>query len=163
MSDYFKQSVDQHRNTQGKFLIGSKSPLQTRDDLSIAYTPGVAVLSDGSSVLGLGNIGPEAALSVMEGKAHAAGAAVVGTGRSDFPNQVNNVLVFPGLFRGALDVQARSITDHMKMAAVDALASSVKTLTANCILPNPLDKSVAPKIAQAVAQAAIEDGVAQTS
>lgn len=395
MADYFKQSVEQHRKIQGKFSIQSKFPLQSSDDLSIAYTPGVAavceaihentseaypltmkgnsvvVLSDGSSVLGLGNIGAEAALPVMEGKAilfkefanidavplvvntqspeeliavakavaptfgginledigapncfivedalqdlgipvfhddqhgtaivaraaienackvtgkqvheltivingagaagsaiakilrcfgdaakyctpvkellmcdtkgiispdredlnsfkqgllaytnrgkrsgdlrdaiqgadvfvgvsrgnllteddvrsmapdpiilamanpipeimpdvaRAAGAAVVGTGRSDFPNQVNNVLVFPGLFRGALDVRARSITDHMKMAAVEALVNSVKELSAECILPNPLDKSVAPKIAQAVAQAAIEDGVAQ--
>ena len=396
MSDYFKQSVDKHRSTQGKYSICSKFPLLTRDDLSIAYTPGVAavceaihadvreaypltmkgnsvvVLSDGSSVLGLGNIGPEAALPVMEGKAilfkefanidavplvvntaspeeiiavaraiaptfgginledigapncfivedalqdlgipvfhddqhgtaivaraaienackvtgkhiheltivingagaagsaiakilrcvgdateyctpvkellmcdtkgiispdrtdlnsfkqgllgytnrgkrsgdlrdalkgadvfigvsrgnllteddvrtmapdpiilamanpipeimpdkaHAAGAAVVGTGRSDFPNQVNNVLVFPGLFRGALNVQATCITDHMKMAAVNALVASVGEPTADRILPDPLDKSVAPKIAYAVAQAAIEDGVAQS-
>jgi malate dehydrogenase (oxaloacetate-decarboxylating) len=395
MTDYFQRSVDQHRKTRGKFAICSRVPLETRDDLSIAYTPGVAavceaihkditqaypltmkgnsvaVLSDGSSVLGLGNIGAEAALPVMEGKAilfkefadidavplvvntnspeeliafakavaptfgginledigapncfiveealqdlgipvfhddqhgtaivaraaienackvtgkkiqdltivingsgaagsaiakilrcfghaasyctpvkellmcdtkgivshdrddlnsfkqgllaytnrgkrsgdlrdalkgadvfigvsrgnllteddvrsmapdpiilamanptpeimpdlaHAAGAAVVGTGRSDFPNQVNNVLVFPGIFRGALSVRARQITDHMKMAAVNALAASVKELSADCILPDPLDKSVAPKIAQAVAQAAIDDGVAQ--
>ena len=395
MTDYFQRSVDQHRKTRGKFAICSRVPLATRDDLSIAYTPGVAavcetiqkditqaypltmkgnsvaVLSDGSSVLGLGNIGAEAALPVMEGKAilfkefadidavplvvntnspeeliafakavaptfgginledigapncfiveealqdlgipvfhddqhgtaivaraaienackvtgkkiqdltivingagaagsaiakilrcfghaasyctpvkellmcdtkgivsperadlnsfkqgllaytnrgkrsgdlrdalkgadvfigvsrgnllteddvrsmapdpiilamanpipeimpdlaHAAGAAVVGTGRSDFPNQVNNVLVFPGIFRGALSVRARQITDHMKMAAVNALAASVKELSADCILPDPLDKSVAPKIAQAVAQAAIDDGVAQ--
>ena len=374
MIDYFAQSLKNHAEPRGKFTIQSKFPLNSADDLSIAYTPGVAavceaiherveraypltmkgnsvaVLSDGSSVLGLGNIGPEAALPVMEGKAilfkefadidaipivvntssaeeliavaraiaptfgginledvgapmcfeveralqslsipvfhddqhgtaivaraaienacrisgkrmdeltvvingagaagtaiakmlrcvghdadhctpvkemeilqfsnHAnrtgtvhealegadvfvgvsrgdlldeddirrmaddpiilamanpipeimpdralaGGALVVGTGRSDFPNQVNNVRVFPGIFRGALDAGATSITERMKMAAVEALAHSVEDVLRDKILPNPLDKSVAPRIAAAVAEAAVADGVAR--
>lgn len=87
-----------------------------------------------------------------------AGAKVVGTGRSDYPNQVNNVLAFPGIFRGALDAGATRITYAMKLAAAHALADSVGEPTIERILPNPLDKSVAPKVAKAV-QEAWEKGV----
>jgi malate dehydrogenase (oxaloacetate-decarboxylating) len=90
----------------------------------------------------------------------AAGAAVVGTGRSDFPNQINNVLAFPGIFRGALDVRARRINKAMKIAAAHALSGCVAEPTADMILPSPLDKSVVPIIAKAVSKAAIESGVA---
>lgn len=83
-----------------------------------------------------------------------AGAAVVATGRSDFPNQVNNVLAFPGIFRGALDARAPRITQEMKLAAVHALASMVKTPTKDKILPDPLDRKVAQAIAAAVKKAA---------
>lgn len=83
----------------------------------------------------------------------AAGAAVVGTGRSDFPNQVNNVLAFPGIFRGALDVGATRITEKMKIAAAYALADAVKNPTKDDIIPSPLDRTVAPLIANAVAEA----------
>jgi malate dehydrogenase (oxaloacetate-decarboxylating) len=82
-----------------------------------------------------------------------AGAAIVGTGRSDYPNQVNNVLAFPGIFRGALDVRAPRITYGMKLAAAQALADSVENPTRELILPNALDRSVGPRVAKAVAKA----------
>jgi malate dehydrogenase (oxaloacetate-decarboxylating) len=93
---------------------------------------------------------------IMPDAAKAAGAAVVGTGRSDFPNQINNVLAFPGIFRGALDVRASDITDEMKLAAAKAIADIVTEteLSADYIIPSPLDRRVAPAVAQAVAQAA---------
>ncbi|MBU2670823.1 NADP-dependent malic enzyme [Actinoplanes bogorensis] len=89
-------------------------------------------------------------------------AAIVATGRSDFPNQINNVLAFPGIFRGALDVRATTITDRMKVAAADAIAGVVSDdLTADAIVPSPLDPRVAPAVAAAVAAAAHADGVAR--
>ncbi|GHT10888.1 malate dehydrogenase [Planctomycetales bacterium] len=93
---------------------------------------------------------------IMPDVAKAAGAAVVGTGRSDFPNQINNVLAFPGIFRGALDVRASDITDEMKLAAAKAIADMVTDaeLSADYIIPSPLDRRVAPAVAHAVAQAA---------
>jgi len=100
-------------------------------------------------IFGMANPKPE----IMPDIAKAAGAAVVGTGRSDFPNQVNNVLAFPGIFRGALDVGATQITEAMKIAAALALADSVKEPSADNILPSPLDRSVAPLVAKAVAEA----------
>lgn len=86
-------------------------------------------------------------------------AAVVATGRSDFPNQINNVLAFPGIFRGALNSKAARITDAMKLAAANAIADSVTSPTADMIVPSPLDKGVAPAVAAAVAKAAKKDGV----
>ena len=92
-----------------------------------------------------------------------AGAAVVGTGRSDHPNQINNVLVFPGLFRGALDVRARDINQAMKLAASHALADLVspEELNREYVLPAPFDPRVGPAVARAVAQAARDSGVAR--
>ena len=92
-----------------------------------------------------------------------AGAAVVGTGRSDHPNQINNVLVFPGLFRGALDVRARDINQEMKLAASRALADLVspEELNSEYVLPAPFDPRVGPAVAKAVAQAARDSGVAR--
>jgi len=87
-----------------------------------------------------------------------AGAAVVGTGRSDFPNQINNVLAFPGIFRGALDARATRITDEMKIAAAHAIANSVKKPQRDQIMPNILDKSVTKAVAKAVEEAAIKCG-----
>ena len=100
---------------------------------------------------------------IMPEEALAAGAAVVGTGRSDFPNQINNVLVFPGLFRGALDVRASDITDGMKTAASFALASLVSNteLNAEYILPKAFDPRVGEAVARAVGEAARADGVAR--
>lgn len=100
---------------------------------------------------------------IMPELAKAAGAAVLGTGRSDFPNQINNVLAFPGIFRGALDVRATDINDEMKVAAVYAIAGLVsdEELSAEYIIPNPFDKRVAESVAKAVAQAAIKTGVAR--
>lgn len=100
---------------------------------------------------------------IMPQLAREAGAAVVGTGRSDFPNQINNVLAFPGIFRGALDVRARDINDAMKIAAARAIADYVKAdeLSADYIIPSALDRGVTAAVAKAVAQAARESGVAR--
>ncbi|MDP3920698.1 MAG: NADP-dependent malic enzyme [Candidatus Omnitrophota bacterium] len=110
-------------------------------------------------VFAMANPEPE----IMPDEARQAGAAVVGTGRSDFPNQVNNVLVFPGIFRGALDAGSRTITDAMKLAAAHALADCVEQPDSDHILPDPLDRSVAPKVARAVSDAAEADTPNQTS
>lgn len=100
---------------------------------------------------------------IMPELAKKAGAAVVGTGRSDFPNQINNVLAFPGIFRGALDVRASDINDEMKVAAAYAIAGLVQEeeLTPEYIIPNPFDKRAAKAVAEAVAKAARETGVAR--
>lgn len=100
---------------------------------------------------------------IMPDLAKEAGAAVVGTGRSDFPNQINNVLAFPGIFRGALDVRASEINDEMKIAAAQAIASFVTDdlLSADYIIPSALDKNVATAVAEAVAKVAKETGVAR--
>ncbi|MBR5760626.1 MAG: NAD-dependent malic enzyme, partial [Lachnospiraceae bacterium] len=94
-------------------------------------------------------------------EAKAAGAAVVGTGRSDFPNQINNVLAFPGIFRGALDVRARDINDEMKVAAAYAIASLVSEdeLNPEYIIPNAFDERVGKTVAEAVKAAAVKTGV----
>ncbi|MFU0799204.1 MAG: NAD-dependent malic enzyme [Xylanivirga thermophila] len=96
-------------------------------------------------------------------EAKAGGARVIGTGRSDFPNQINNVLVFPGMFRGALDVRAKEINDEMKIAAAKAIAGIVKDdeLNEEYILPNAIDKRISQKVAEAVAKAARDSGVAR--
>ncbi|OGW67632.1 MAG: hypothetical protein A3H49_02760 [Nitrospirae bacterium RIFCSPLOWO2_02_FULL_62_14] len=88
---------------------------------------------------------------------------IFATGRSDYPNQINNALAFPGIFRGALDVQAREINDVMKMAAARAIAGIIQsdTLTEDCIIPSVFDKQVVPRVAAAVAQTARETGVAR--
>ncbi len=97
-------------------------------------------------------------------EAKAAGARVVGTGRSDYPNQINNVLAFPGIFRGALDVRAKEINDEMKVAAAKALAALIPDgeLSEENIIPSAFDKRVVPAVAAAVAQAARDTGVART-
>jgi len=102
-------------------------------------------------ILALANPDPE----IWPDEAYEAGAGVVGTGRSDLPNQVNNVLAFPGIFRGALDIRAKRITPRMKCAAAYAIARSINTddLSKDNLIPNTLDKSVAWKVAQAVKSA----------
>lgn len=110
-------------------------------------------------ILAMANPTPE----IMPDLAKRAGARVVCTGRSDFPNQVNNLLAFPGIFRGALDVRATDINEDMKVAAAYAIASLVtdEDLTEDHVITDPFDTRVAPKVASAVAKAAIETGVAQ--
>ena len=110
-------------------------------------------------VFALANPVPE----IMPNEARAAGAAVCASGRSDFPNQINNVLVFPGVFRGALDVRARDISDGMMVAATHAIAGMVgeDELRADYILPSALDKRVVPVVAAAVAEAARSEGLAR--
>ena len=285
------------RPTAGKISTMPTKPCVTQQDLALAYTPGVAapclqirdnppdvykytvkgnyvaVVSDGTAVLGLGGIGPEAGLPVMEGKcvlfkrfadidavplclgkvlgadgrtdvdrlvaavetlepsfgginlediaapacfrveqelkrrmgipvfhddqhgtaiiSLAAGAAVVGTGRTDFPNQINNVLGFPGIFRGALDCRARDITTGMQMAAARALAQLAQLpvagrvrevleraypgdaaagvfdgenpLKTSYVIPKPFDPRVVPHVARCVVASAMEEGVAQVA
>ncbi|MBQ6022234.1 MAG: NAD-dependent malic enzyme, partial [Clostridia bacterium] len=110
-------------------------------------------------VLPMANPTPE----IMPDEAKAAGAAIVGTGRSDFPNQINNVLCFPALFRGALDVRASDITENMKIAAAYAIAGLVPDdkLNAEFIMPEAFDPRIRETVAKAVAEAAIKDGVAR--
>ncbi len=119
----------------------------------------VRTMADRPILFAMANPTPE----IMPDTAKAAGAAVVGTGRSDFPNQVNNVLCFPGIFRGALDVRASQITEGMKIAAAHAIAELVSDaeLSADYILPQAFDPRVRDAVAQAVARAARADGTAR--
>jgi malate dehydrogenase (oxaloacetate-decarboxylating) len=107
----------------------------------------VAGMNKDAIVFAMANPTPE----IMPDAAKAGGAAIVGTGRSDFPNQINNVLAFPGVFRGVLDSRAKEITEKMKIAAAQAIANYI-TPTADCILPSPLDKNVATAVAKGVSQ-----------
>ena len=109
----------------------------------------VASMAKDSIVFAMANPIPE----IMPDLASAAGARVVGTGRSDFPNQINNSLVFPGVFRGALDARATRITTKMKLSAAQALAAMIQEPTAECVIPWSLDKEVAKVVARAVAEA----------
>ena len=121
---------------------------------------GIRSMAEDAIVFAMANPAPEVAPEELEGL-----VAVVGTGRSDYPNQINNVLAFPGLFRGALDVRATTVTEGMKVAAALALADVVPLdhLEADYILPSVLDRGVAPAIAAAVSRAAIAEGVARDS
>jgi malate dehydrogenase (oxaloacetate-decarboxylating) len=125
-----------------------------------AFTPEIVKsMAKDSVVFGLANPVPE----IMYADAKAAGVRVAGTGRSDSPNQVNNVNVFPGVFRGAIDVRAREINEAMKVAATLAIANIIdeKDLREDYVVPEAFDKRVAPAVAAAVAKAAIETGVAR--
>ena len=123
------------------FIGVSKGGLLDRNDIS--------TMADDAIVLAMANPEPE----IMPDEAKAGGAKIVGTGRSDFPNQVNNLLAFPGIFRGALDAQASCITEPMKIAAAHALAEMISEPTVDRILPDPLDRRVGPCVASAVSAA----------
>ncbi len=116
-------------------------------------------MADDPIVFAMANPDPE----ILPEAAKKAGVRVIGTGRSDYPNQVNNVLAFPGIFRGALDVWATRINEKMKIAAVEAIASLIKPeeLNEDYIIPAPFDNRVAPNVAKYVAKAAMESGVAR--
>ncbi len=116
-------------------------------------------MNENPIIFAMANPNPE----IMPEEAKAAGAKVIGTGRSDCPNQVNNVLAFPGIFRGALDVRAKEINEEMKVAAVYAIANliSFDELKEDYVIPGPFDPRVAPAVAAAVAKAAMETGVAR--
>ena len=133
------------------FIGVSKANLLTEDM--------VKMMNKDAIILAMANPNPE----ILPDKAKAAGARVVATGRSDFPNQVNNLLAFPGIFRGALDVRATDINEQMKIAAAYAIASLISDseLNEEYVITNPFDERVAPTVAAAVAKAAIESGVAQ--
>ncbi|MGI6109994.1 MAG: NAD(P)-dependent malic enzyme [Eubacteriaceae bacterium] len=119
----------------------------------------VSTMAEDSIVFAMANPTPE----IMPDEAKKGGARVVATGRSDFPNQINNVLVFPGIFRGALDSRAADITEEMKIAAVYAIADIItdNELAEDYIIPGAFDKRVAARVAQAVADKAVETGVSQ--
>ena len=131
-------------------FVGVSSPGVVSEEM-------VASMNKGAIVMPMANPTPE----IMPELAYKAGAAVVGTGRSDYPNQINNVLAFPGIFRGALDCRAKDINEEMKVAAATAIAGLINQdeLTKDYIIPSPFDKRVAPAVAEAVKQAAIKTGV----
>ena len=133
-------------------FIGVSAPRLVTGDM-------VKSMNKNAILLPMANPVPE----IMPDEALAAGAAVVGSGRSDFPNQINNVLAFPGIFRGALDVRASQINEEMKVAAAHAIAALVDEdrLCASYIIPDALDKRVVPAVAEAVSKAARQSGVAR--
>jgi len=150
-----KQALLDYTNSQGH--TGSVHEVLEGADVFIGVSKGglldgddIKRMAKDPIILAMANPEPE----IMPDVALAAGAAIVGTGRSDFPNQVNNVLAFPGIFRGALDAGAVAINGAMKIAAAHALADAVAEPLAERILPQPLDRSVAPLIAEAVRRAA---------
>ncbi len=150
-----KQAMLEYSNAGGK--AGSLKEVLAGADAFIGVSRGniidagdVKTMADKAIILAMANPTPE----IMPDEAKKGGAMVIGTGRSDFPNQVNNVLVFPGIFRGALDAFSPVINSDMKIAAATALANTVPEPTAEMILPHPLDRSVAPKIAAEVRAAA---------
>jgi malate dehydrogenase (oxaloacetate-decarboxylating) len=133
-------------------FLGLSAPGMVTQDM-------VKTMAKDPIIFAMANPTPE----IMPDEAIAAGAKVVGTGRSDFPNQINNVLAFPGIFRGALDVRARDINDEMKIAAAKSIASLVsdEELCPEFILPEPFDQRVGSTVAKAVAEAARKTGVAR--
>ena len=150
-----KQALLDYTNSQGH--TGSVHEVLEGADVFIGVSKGglldgddIKHMAKDPIILAMANPEPE----IMPNVALTAGAAIVGTGRSDFPNQVNNVLAFPGIFRGALDAGAVAIDGAMKIAAAHALADAVAKPLAERILPQPLDRSVAPLIAEAVRRAA---------
>ncbi|GAA0516634.1 malate dehydrogenase [Saccharopolyspora subtropica] len=155
-----KQELAGFTNPRG--ITGGPAEVMRGADVVIGVSVGqipeewVASMAPGAIVFALSNPDPEIHPDVA--RRH---AAVVATGRSDFPNQINNVLAFPGIFRGALDAGARRITDGMKVAAAEAIAAvAADDLSADHIVPSPLDPRVAPEVSAAVAKAARADGVA---
>jgi malate dehydrogenase (oxaloacetate-decarboxylating) len=129
-------------------FIGISGPNTVTKDM-------VKSMNKDAIIFAMANPDPE----ILPEDAKAAGARIIATGRSDFPNQVNNVLAFPGIFRGALDAKATQINEAMKLAASEALAACVPNPTENMIIPDALDRSVSAKVAAAVKEAAIKSGV----
>lgn len=159
-----KDDIAKFTNIQRK--QGTLEEVITDADVFIGVSVGGALtkemvkkMADDPIIFAMANPVPE----IMPEDAKDAGAKVIGTGRSDFPNQVNNVLAFPGIFRGALDVRATRINERMKIAAVEAIAALVTEdeLTADYVIPGPFDSRVAPAVAASVAKAAMESGVAR--
>ena len=167
--DYAKESLRLHGEWKGKIEVVTAVPVATKDDLSLAHmlvsadvfvgmsAPGtvttemVKTINKDTIVFACANPTPE----IFPDDAKAGGAAVVSTGRSDFPNQINNVLAFPSVFRGTFDVRASDINEEMKMAAANALAKLIsdEELNADYIIPKAFDPRVGPAVAKAVAEA----------
>jgi malate dehydrogenase (oxaloacetate-decarboxylating) len=161
-SNKYKFILADETNRQGK--SGDIAAAMEGADVCIGVSaPGIITkkmvrsMNDDPIVFAMANPVPE----IMPDIALSAGAAIVGTGRSDFPNQINNALVFPGMFRGALDACARKITNEMKVAAAHALADYIKKPAKDRILPSILDRRVTAAIAGAVKEAAIAGGCAR--
>jgi malate dehydrogenase (oxaloacetate-decarboxylating) len=160
----FKEKIAALTNLTGK--QGSLTDMMVGADIFIGLSVPNAVSQDmvrsmaqDAIILAMANPTPE----IMPDDARAAGAKIIATGRSDFPNQVNNCLAFPGIFRGALDVRASRINDEMKLAAAKAISQAVSAeeVAQGIIIPSIFDMTVAPLVAHAVAQAAIDTGVAR--
>ncbi len=163
--------MNQVKDTVAKFTNldkkeGSLEEMLEEADVFIGVSVGGALtaemvkkMNSDPIIFAMANPDPE----IMPQEAKAAGAKVIGTGRSDFPNQVNNVLAFPGIFRGALDVRATRINEKMKVAAAEAIASLItdEELNEDYVIPRPFDARVAPLVASSVAKAAMESGVAR--
>lgn len=154
------------KNTNLEKVSGSLEEVIVGADVFVGVSVGGAVTQEmvrsmnrDSIIFAMANPDPE----ILPEDAIAAGAKVVGTGRSDYPNQVNNVLAFPGIFRGALDVRATGINEDMKIAAAHAIAELIRKdeLSPEYVIPRPFDPRVAPNVAAAVAKAAMESGVAR--
>ena len=151
--------------TNPKHEAGALSAVIRKADVFIGVSVANCVSKDmvrsmnkDAIVMGMANPNPE----IMPADAKAAGARIVCTGRSDFPNQVNNLLAFPGIFRGALDVRATEINEKMKVAAAEAIASLVgDELDEDHVITSPFNPEVAPTVAAAVARAALKSGVAK--
>jgi malate dehydrogenase (oxaloacetate-decarboxylating) len=157
--------LDYARSTNPRALRGSADDALEDADVYVGLSgpgavtvEGIASMADGSIVFAMANPTPEVAPEEIDGL-----AAVVGTGRSDYPNQINNVLAFPGIFRGALDVRASDVTAGMTLAAAHAIAAVVQPdeLAADYVIPSVFDRRVAPAVAAAVAAAATIDGAAR--
>ncbi|CAK7042069.1 NADP-dependent malic enzyme [Tissierella sp.] len=162
--DRYKKEIAKITNPK-KVKGGLKKALRNADIFIGVSTSNILVKEDIENmnkdpiILAMANPNPE----IMPEDARIAGARIIGTGRSDYPNQVNNVLAFPGIFKGALSVRARDINEEMKLAAAYAISSAIKEeeLNEENILPNIFDKTVVDKIAKAVSKAAKETGMAR--
>ena len=162
--NWIKEEMAQVTNLEKK--AGSIADMLVGADIFVGVSgPGtvttemVKTMAKDAIIFACANPTPE----IFPDDAKAGGAAVIATGRSDFPNQINNVLAFPGIFRGTFDVRASDINEEMKMAAAKALAGLIsdEELSADYIIPYAFDPKVGPAVAKAVAQAAIDSGVAR--
>ncbi len=163
-NDFSKEEIAKLTNPKG--ITGSLADAMKGTDVFIGVSAAkivseemVASMNEKPLVFPMANPEPE----IMPDLAKKAGAFVVGTGRSDFPNQLNNVLAFPGIFRGTLDVRASDINEEMKIAASIAIASIIdeSELTPEYIIPNPFDERIVKRVSKAVADAAIKSGVSR--
>lgn len=147
-----KQGTLADAMTGADAFIGVSAPNIVSKDM-------ISAMNENAIVFAMANPTPE----IMPDLAKEAGAKVVGTGRSDFPNQINNVIAFPGIFKGALDVRANTINEEMKVAAAYAIAGIIgeEELSEDCVIPSPFDERIVKRVAEAVAKAAIDTGVAE--
>ena len=164
LDNKYKEEIAKLTNPQGR--QGGLGDVSVGADVFIGVSVAnvvspamVSSMAPKAIIFGLANPVPE----IMPEQAFDAGAAIVGTGRSDHPNQINNVLGFPGIFRGTCDVRASEINEEMKVAAAKAIAGLIteQELSVEYIIPKPFDRRVVPAVALAVAQAAVDSGVAR--